>query len=878
MLRILGFILAGAAFSAAQVTVFPQRIAGVPIAEWSIGDGGPASNALLTPTALAWDRAGNLLIADSRNQRIRRLAPDGTISTVVPQIAGVYSMAVDSRGNLYVSVSPPAITAPAQILEIAPSGGGTQIAGAGSMSISPGIAIDGADNLYITDQTADGGGFVWKRSALGTVQKIAGSGTGGIPGQSGPALQVTLGGPHALAFDASGNLLIADWSGILRLNPDGTLIRLVQGWSPSKIVAAADGSIYWIGDYYGIQRWSPAGGVTQFAGTAQSGFSDGCALSGGKRVAKYASIDAADLTFDSAGRLYIADDHIATDPGWFYSYQQGRLRRIDPDGSIRTVAGTGSMPLETPPGGLALQAIFHNPEALAVDSSGNVFFAESGANRVQEITAAGQFLTLAGSDSAPPGEDAACYAPAGADVLSAPSGVAVDAAGNLYISDTGRHRILRRTPEGTIATIAGTGTPGQTGDGGPAVDAEISSPASIALKPDGSIYFVTYFLNQYTLRRIRTDGIIETPAAPQGIGAVAVGFDGGLILSGFRLYKEVAGGAFYPLMEAGNIFAADRNGAVYGPWQGGMARISANCNMATIGFTPGLISQFVQGVANDSQGNLYLSADNSVWRIPAVTPPVSDAPSVALDSPGVFNDASNLTIRVIGPPVRIFEPPSEYQVNDSITGNEILHITGACMGPLAPSQASPAGAQLPTGLQGTQVLFDGVAAPLLSVQATEILAIAPQDVASKSKVTIAVDNQRSMASTVLNAAPAVPGIFLEGGSQAAAINQDGSLNGPDHPAPIGSVVSLFLTGAGATNPASVDGIPPTPPLPQLALPVTVQVGGSPAAVLYAGAASGLTGMAQVNIVIPATAAGSAVPIQVSVGGNSRDQIVTLAVQ
>ncbi len=151
---------------------------------------------------------------------------------------------------------------------------------------------------------------------------------------------------------------------------------------------------------------------------------------------------------------------------------------------------------ELPPGGLALQAIFHNPEALAVDSSGNVFFAESGANRVQEITAAGQFLTVAGSDSAPPGEDAACYSPAGADVLSAPSGVAVDAAGNLYISDTGRHRILRRTPEGTIATIAGTGTPGQTGDGGPAVDAEISSPASIALKPDGSIYFVTYFLNQ----------------------------------------------------------------------------------------------------------------------------------------------------------------------------------------------------------------------------------------------------------------------------------------------------------------------------------------------------------------------------------------------
>src|SRR5207247_4294966 len=114
-----------------------------------------------------------------------------------------------------------------------------------------------------------------------------------------------------------------------------------------------------------------------------------------------------------------------------------RILLIDPDGAIRTVAKTGSMPRETATGGPAIGAIYHNPEALAVDGAGNVFFAESSANHVHEITATGQFLTVAGADSPPAGEDSACY-PMGKDVLSSPMGVALDAGGNLYFSCTGR--------------------------------------------------------------------------------------------------------------------------------------------------------------------------------------------------------------------------------------------------------------------------------------------------------------------------------------------------------------------------------------------------------------------------------------------------------
>src|SRR5437773_11463680 len=117
MFRVLLLIVTGALPWAAQITVSPQRIAGLSPAHWSIGDGGPAVDALLAPSALAWDRAGNLLIADTRNQRIRLMTPGGVISTLLNQ-GGVHSMAVDSKGNLYVSV----FTDGAHIFEFSPAG------------------------------------------------------------------------------------------------------------------------------------------------------------------------------------------------------------------------------------------------------------------------------------------------------------------------------------------------------------------------------------------------------------------------------------------------------------------------------------------------------------------------------------------------------------------------------------------------------------------------------------------------------------------------------------------------------------------------------------------------------------------------------------
>lgn len=124
----------------------------------------------------------------------------------------------------------------------------------------------------------------------------------------------------------------------------------------------------------------------------------------------------------------------------------------------------------------------------------------------------------------------------------------------------------------------------------------------------------------------------------------------------------------------------------------------------------------------------------------------------------------------------------------------------------------------------------------------------------------------------------MPGVFVLSGTQAAAINEDGTLNGADHPAPAGSIVALFLTGAGVTVPPTADGVLPVPPLPQLVLPVSVTVGGAAAEVVYSGSAVGLPGMAQVNIRVPVIAASDAAPVQVAIGGDSRYQLVTIAVR
>jgi len=220
-----------------------------------------------------------------------------------------------------------------------------------------------------------------------------------------------------------------------------------------------------------------------------------------------------------------------------------------------------------------------------------------------------------------------------------------------------------------------------------------------------------------------------------------------------------------------------------------------------------------------------------------------------------------------------------------VAPGELITVFGNSMGPTAPASASVVGGKLPFTLGGVQVTFNGQPAPLLYGSAGQINAVAPFELAGQSTVQVAVTqvNGQSLTTTVQVVASNAS-IFASNGTgtgQGAILNADLSRNSASNPAPLGSVVALFATGLGATNPASVDGVVTSvvnPPL--MAQPVTVTIGGQSATVLYQGAAPGLVaGVSQINVQIPSNiTAGPSVPVTITVGGTQSQNSVTVAVK
>ena len=222
----------------------------------------------------------------------------------------------------------------------------------------------------------------------------------------------------------------------------------------------------------------------------------------------------------------------------------------------------------------------------------------------------------------------------------------------------------------------------------------------------------------------------------------------------------------------------------------------------------------------------------------------------------------------------------------SVAPGEQLALFGVNLGPVAGVRA-PSG-NLPATLSGTTVLFDGTAAPLYYVSNNLVAVQAPTTLTPGANTTIQVISSSGTGTSVsLPVVPARPGIFTVesgGGGQARAINQDGtqngdgSITGSDKAAPKGSVIQLFASGLGAVNPAIPAGtVAPTSPLSTVVAPVIATIGGVPATVTYAGAAPGLVGLSQVNVMVPASAPSGAARLVISVGGNFSQDEVTVQI-
>ncbi len=218
-----------------------------------------------------------------------------------------------------------------------------------------------------------------------------------------------------------------------------------------------------------------------------------------------------------------------------------------------------------------------------------------------------------------------------------------------------------------------------------------------------------------------------------------------------------------------------------------------------------------------------------------------------------------------------------------ISPGELIAIFGRDLGPatLVPLQLDNSG-RVATSLAGVTVSIDGRPAPLLYVSATQLGAIVPYGIGATPRVSVTY-NKVTSPSASLTFAESQPGIFSidsSGAGQAAALNQDGSLNGALNPTSKGAVLSLYATGEGHTNPGGLDGQINTAVNPRPVLPVSATVGGFPATILYAGAApTQVAGMFQVNLRVPSEApSGPAVPVVIQVGAKSSPKGVTVAVQ
>lgn len=476
------------------------------------------------PNGIVVDGAGNVYVADTDSNTIRKITPAGVVTTLAgtagvagaadgagaaASFRGPYGVAVDAAGTVYV-----ADTLNSKIRKISPAGVvSTMIIYSGGVEVPFGIAVDATGNVVATSMH-----YVVKFNPAGVMTILAGAvySSGSADGVGAAARFYN---PRSVALDGAGNVFVADNGNhaIRKITPAGN-VTTVAGTprhsgtadgtgavarfnEPAGITVDSAGNAY-VADYsnHTIRKINVAAEVTTLAGTpGVYGRTDGTGA-----AARFAG--PLGVAHDSAGNIYVAD---------FANYT---VRKVSPAGVVTTFAGSagvsGSMD------GTSATASFYQPAGVAVDSADNVYVADYGNHTIRKITPAGVVTTLAGFAGVAGSADGAGTSAR----FNHPLGLAVDGLGYIYVADAFNHAIRVISPAGVVSTLAGhAGTAGS--DDGTGAAARFNKPSAIAVDAVGNAY-VTDF-NNCTIRKISAGGVVSTVFGSAGKMGVQLDVTGG---------------------------------------------------------------------------------------------------------------------------------------------------------------------------------------------------------------------------------------------------------------------------------------------------------------------------------------------------------------
>jgi sugar lactone lactonase YvrE len=532
--------------------------------------------------SLTADRAGNLYIIDD-GQYVWKLTADGQIQAAaeIPSdtFGNTSSLATDPNGTLYLSNGP-------YVYRVGEDGSLTNVAGNGAYFNSgdggpalqagigtvASIVFDASGNLYISSSDWDGDfDFTNARVRVvkpdGTIQAFAGTGVMGYSGDGGPAVTAQLGSSASIWIDGAGDIFIADYpNGLREVTPDGKISTVYQG--RFGVIASVDaaGNPYIIEPDYltpSVVRREPDGSMTPIEG-------------GGSYIGDGGAATAATLNnpqgvaVDAAHNLYIADLS-----GW-------RIRKVTANGIITDIAGNGARRQagdDVPEGIPAVTAQLFCPcQGIAADRNGNVYFTEW--DRVRKISADGILTTLAAVPA---------------------MGLAFDGS-SFYIADYQESRVWKLASDGTMTPFAGNGIQGHSGDGGPALNAQLQYPSGVALDGAGNVYIAEYLPSWGGwVRKVAPDGTINTLTLDRDMNGFAVDAAANIYIVDFRA-------AAVRKIAPNGTAATIAGGAGWG--YSGDGGLAAGAKM----YAP-------SGIAVDALGNLFVAdTQNNAIRMIAPAP------------------------------------------------------------------------------------------------------------------------------------------------------------------------------------------------------------------------------------------------------------------